>query len=134
MNPINPRLLLLLAAAILPACHTAPTAIVRADGTRLLNLGTSLLEKSTAESASLKTPDGYELSYSKTGKDETGVANMAIGTWGTVAGITASGEQLNQGEAIRENNQTARQVSNNSVKKAQIQGDVTKATFVPPEP
>lgn len=114
------------------ACHTAPI-VVTPDGSKI-SLGTSLFEKTTDEGATVKLAGGTEISYYKKGKDQTLLArDIAKGYFG-VEGVKAAGEALNGGEAIRENNITARQVSTDSVKKAEVAADVTKATFVPPEP
>ncbi len=128
----HPTLILL--ALPLAACHTAPTVIFKPDGSRVVNLGASVFEKSTDESAAVTMPDGTQIAYSKKGKDQTILVREGIRAWATVESIVAAGEALNGGEAIRENNITARQVSSDSVKKAETAADVTKATFVPPEP
>lgn len=116
----------------LVSCSSGPI-VTRPDGTRIV-MSPSVFEKSTDESAVVRFPDGLEVAYAKKGKDQTKVAAIAIQTWGTVQGIIETAKGLNDGEAIRENAQTARQVSSDSVQKAQISADVTKATFVPPEP
>lgn len=119
-------------ALALASCSSGPI-VMRPDGTRIV-MSPSVLEKSTDESAVVRFPDGMEIAYQKKGKDQTRVAAIAIQTWGTVQGIIETAKGLNDGEAIRENNMTARQVSSDSVKKAETAADVTKATFVPPEP
>lgn len=119
-------------ALALASCSSGPI-VMRPDGTRIV-MSPSVLEKSTDESAVVRFPDGMEIAYQKKGKDQTRVAAIAIQTWGTVQGIIETAKGLNDGEAIRENAQTARQVSSDSVKKAETAADVTKATFVPPEP
>lgn len=124
--------LLCLISLMLTACHTAPI-VMAPDGTKV-SLGTSLLEKTTDEGATVKLANGTEISYYKKGKDETMIAREGVRAWATVAGIVATAEGLNAGEAIRENGMTARQASTDSVKKAETAADVTKATFVPPEP
>lgn len=128
MKPIHTTALLL----SLVSCSSGPI-VTRPDGTKIV-MSPSVFEKSTDESAVVRFPDGLEVAYSKKGKDQTKVAAIAIQTWGTVQGIIETAKGLNDGEAIRENAQTARQVSSDSVQKAQISADVTKATFVPPEP
>lgn len=118
-------------AGFLVSCNVAPT-VVRPDGTKI-TLGGSFLEESTKEAATVTLPDGTQLAYAKEGKDQTGIAKEGVRVWGTVAGITATADGLNEGEAIREKGMTARTMSADSVKKADIAADVTKATFVPPE-
>jgi hypothetical protein len=116
------------------ACSTAPTVIMRADGTRIANLGTSLLEKSQSEAALVTMADGTRIEYAKIGKDQTNVANMAIGTWGTVAGIKELAAGMNQGEAIREVNQTRRAGQAANLSRARSADAVKIKTFVPPLP
>ena len=126
------RLAAILAALALCSCATGPTVVLKPDGSKVINLGVSVFEDTTNEAATAQG-DGWAIAYQKTGKNQTKVPNMAIGTWGTVQGIIESGKALNDGEAIRENATTARQVSTDSVKKAKIAGDVkTTTTLVPP--
>ena len=125
------RPIVLVLCVFAAACSSGPV-IMRPDGTRIL-LGASVLEKSTKEEAAVVLPDGTQLTYAKRGKDQTAVMKEGIRAWGTVAGIVATAEGLNAGEAIREKGMTARTISADAVKKADIAGDVTKATFVPPE-
>ncbi len=125
---------LLILPVFLVACHSAPTVIFKPDGSKIVNLGVSVFEKTTDESAAVTLPDGTQLAYTKKGKDQTNLVREGIRAWGTVAGIAATAQGLNAGEAIRERGMTARQVSTDSVKKAEVAADVTKSTFVPPEP
>lgn len=120
-----------IALALLGSCSVGPV-IVRPDGSKIA-LGASLLEKSTDESATVTMPDGTELAYNKRGKDQTMIAKEGIRAWASVASIEATADGLNDGEAIREKGMTARQISTDSVKKADITGDVTKSTFIPPQ-
>lgn len=118
-------------AGLLVSCNVAPT-VIRPDGTKI-TLGASLFERTTDESATVTLPDGTELAYVKRGKDQTVVAKEGIRAWATVESIVATAEGLNEGEAIREKGMTARQLSTDSVKKADITGKVATKTFVPPE-
>jgi hypothetical protein len=118
-------------AGLLVSCSVGPT-VIRPDGTKIM-LGAALLERTTDESATVTLSDGTQLAFAKKGKDQTVVAKEGIRAWASVASIEATADGLNDGEAIREKGMTARQVSTDSVKKADIAGDVTKATFIPPQ-
>jgi hypothetical protein len=119
---------------LLSSCSIGPTMTVRKDGSTLVTTGGAFLEKTTNETAYVKTADGAEMHYAKNNKDQTVVVNTAIKTWGTVSTVLGLAEEANVGEAIREKAQVAKTVSDNSVKKAQVAADVTKATFVPHTP
>lgn len=125
-------ILRLLPFLLLVSCASGPI-VTRADGTKVV-INPSLFEKTTEESAAVIFQDGLQIAYSKRGKDQTSVANMAIGTWGTVQGIIETAAGLNEGEAIRVKGETARALSSDSVRKAEVAGEVTKATFVPHVP
>lgn len=129
---MKPNVLFLIPVIALAACSSGPI-VKLPNGTQVV-MSPSVFEKTTEESAVVRLPDGVEIAYAKKGKDQTQVARLAITTWGTVQSIIETAKGLNDGEAIRENAQTARQVSSDSVKKAETAADVTKATFVPPEP
>jgi hypothetical protein len=118
----------------LASCSIGPTMTVRKDGSTLVTTGGAFLEKTANETAYVKTAEGAEMSYTKNNKDQTVVVNTAIRTWGTVSTVLGLAEEANAGEAIREKAQVAKTVSDNSVKKAQVAADVTKATFVPHVP
>lgn len=113
------------------SCSSGPI-VTRPDGTKVV-MSPSVFEKSTSESALVQFQDGLTVAYQKNGKDQTIIAKEGIRAWATVQSIVEMAKGLNDGEAIREKGMTARQVSADSVKKADIAGDVTKATFVPPE-
>jgi len=118
-------------AGLLVSCNVKPT--ITTPGGYKLTLGASLLEKTAEESALVELPDGTRLAYSTKGKDQTMIAKEGIRAWATVAGITATADGLNEGEAIREQGMTARTISADSVKKADIAGEVKKTTtLVPP--
>ena len=114
---------------ILCSCANGPTVVLKPDGTVIANLGQQLFEDSEEESAVIKLPDGTQLAYSKTGKKQTKVPNNYIG-YKLATGLA---NIANGGEEIREKGDTLRAQSADSVKKAQIEADVTTATFVPPE-
>ena len=87
------------------------------------------MTKSKEEGASIEMADGTKMSYFKNGNDETVIPGKYI-DFKTIVGLAGA---ANDGEAIREQGETARTVSGNSVKKAKIDGDVAVKTFVPPE-
>ncbi len=118
-------------ASLLVSCSTGPV-IMRPDGTKIM-LTASLFEKSTEESATVIMPDGTQIAYMKRGKDQTVLAREVSRGYFGVEGVKALWGGQNTSAEIAEKGQTARQVSSDSVKKADIQADVTKATFVPPE-
>lgn len=120
---------ILLMAVVLSSCANGPTVVLKPDGTVIANLGQQLFEDTDEESAVIKLPDGTQLAYSKTGKKQTKVPNNYIG----YKLSTGLANIANGGEEIREKGETLRAQSADSVKKAEIQADVTKATFVPPE-
>jgi len=124
------RYLIPLVALAIASCSTGPTVIHRPDGAVIVSLGVSIFEKSKAEAATVEG-HGWKLAYSKDGKDQTVVAATGIKAWASVASIAAAADGLNKGEAIREKGMTSRTISSDSVKKAEIAGDVTKATFIP---
>lgn len=113
------------------SCAVGPV-VTCADGTKII-LTASMLEKSIDESSSVTLPNGSQITYAKRGKDQTMIAKEGIRAWATVAGITAAADGLNAGEAIREKGMTARQLSTDSVKKAETAGKVLTKTFVLPE-
>lgn len=120
---------LILTTILLCSCANGPTVVMRPDGTVIANLGQQLFEDSDEETAMITLPDGTKLAYSKTGKKQTKVPNNYIGYKLSVGLANIA----NGGEEIREKGDTLRTQSADSVKKAKIQADVTKATFVPPE-
>lgn len=81
------------------SCSVGPT-VIKSDGTKIM-LGASLFERTTDENASIVTTDGTRIEFSKRSKDQTAVAKEGVRAWATVAGIKASGDALNEGEAIR---------------------------------
>lgn len=123
---------LLLLPLLLVSCASGPI-VKMADGTQIV-INPSLFERTAKESAAVILPNGVQIAYSKEGKDQTSVANMAIGTWGTVQGIIETAAGLNEGEAIRVKGETARALSSDSVKKADIAADQAIRTFVPHTP
>lgn len=116
------------------SCATAPAFIVRPDGTHVVSLGTSIFEKAASESALVSLPDGTQLEYAKTEKDQTGVANTGITAWGTVESLEIIAGAVTKARSVTQQGKTARQLSGDSVRKARVAADVTKHTFVPPIP
>lgn len=127
------RTLIILSPLLLVACASAPTVVIRPDGTKLINLGTNLFEDSKTESALVDLPDGTKIAYYKTGKSQTKVPLSGIRTYGTVASIKELWAGQNEAIAIPERGQTQRAAIEAGTDQARIQADVTKATFVPPE-
>lgn len=127
------RILLFLIAAISASCANGPTFVVRSDGTMIANLGQQLFEDTKEESAAITLPNGAIIAYSKTGKSQTKVPLSGIRTYGTVGVAKILEEGLTARTAIPENGATQRAALDAGVKKARIEADVTKATFVPPE-
>jgi hypothetical protein len=114
---------------MLTSCSAPVIVSPKTDGSYTIALGTSILEKTADESAVVVLPDGMQIAYRKVGKDQTGVANMAIGTWGTVQGIIETAKGLNEGEAIRFGAATKQAISKDSVSKAKIAADVRKTAI-----
>jgi hypothetical protein len=126
-----PRLLLL-AGLPLVSCASGPI-ITRPDGTKVV-INPSLLEKTTEESAVVAFPDGLQIAYSKKGKDQTMVAKEGIRGHFSVAGVKALWGGQNTSAEIAEKGETARALSADSVKKADISANQAIRTFVPHTP
>lgn len=120
----------LLPALLLCSCSVNPTVVPTKDGKYIATGGWSFLEQSDRELAVITLPDGVRIEYAKDKKDQTRIADTYI-KGKTLVDLA---DIANGGEAIREKGETARQVSSDGVKKAQIDGDVKIKTFVPPEP
>lgn len=73
--------------AALVSCGSAPTVSLKPDGTKVVNLGFSLMEDSSAESARIVMADGTTIEYLKQGKNQSKVPLSGIRTYGTV-GVT----------------------------------------------
>lgn len=130
---MKPTTLAALLPLLLVACATAPTVVIRPDGTKLINLGTNIFEDSKTESALVDLPDGTKIAYYKTGKSQTKVPLSGIRTYGTIASIKELWAGQNEQVAIPERAATDRAAIKATTDQAKIQADVTKATFVPPE-
>jgi hypothetical protein len=130
----NIQKLLVLASLTGAACTIRPTVTFKPDGSVVATTGASLMTKSKMATAQIKLPNGTELAYSEEGKDETVVPVLGIKTWGTVETVLGLAKEANVGESLRERGQTARVVSDNNVKKADIAAEQAVKTFVPPIP
>jgi len=123
----------LIIITLLNSCASAPTVVIRPDGTKLINLGTNLFEDSKTESALVDLSDGTKIAYYKTGKSQSKVPLSGIRAWGTVAGIDALWNGQNAQAAIEPAAEVEKAAIKAGTDQARIQADVTKATFVPPE-
>lgn len=68
-----------LLALALSACSSAPTLTVRPDGSMFANLGASLAENTDEEVATLRMPNGAEMTYAKKAKGQTKGLTTLIG-------------------------------------------------------
>lgn len=118
---------------ILPSCSVNPFLSVTKNGTQIASLGGSFFTKAKAEYGEIVKADGTRISYGRTGKNEIQGVTSSISAW--AMGQAAQAVSDNASSVLKSKEVTARQAQAGveATKQAQIQADLTKATFVPPE-
>ena len=127
------KLAILILIPLLPCCSVNPFVTTTKSGTEIASLGGSFFSKSKAEMGEIVKADGTRISYAKTGKNEVSGVTSSIASW--AMGQAAQAVSDNATSVLRSKELTARQANAGAeaTKQAQIQADLTKATFVPPE-
>lgn len=118
---------------LLPACSVNPFVTTTKNGTEIASLGGSFFSKSKAEMGEIVKADGTRISYAKTGKNEVSGVTASVSAW--AMGQAAQAVSDNAASVLKSKEITTRQAQAGAeaTKQAQIQADLTKATFVPPE-
>jgi len=127
------KIILIAIVGSLASCTVAPTVIRRPDGSMVASLGASILESTDSESGNIVMSDGTQISYTKTGKDQTKVVSDVIRAGFAYKTVVGLADAANVGEATRETAETRRVISDNGVKNVRTAADVKIKTFVPPE-
>jgi len=115
------------------SCTVRPFVSSTQSGTEIASLGGSFLTRSKAEFGEIVKPDGTKISYGMTGKNESSVVTSSVSAW--AMGQAAQAVSDNAASVMKSKEVTTRQAQAGAeaTKQAQIQADLTKATFVPPE-
>ena len=115
------------------SCTVRPFVSSTKNGTEIASLGGSFFSKSRAEMGEIVKADGTRISYGMTGKNEVSGVTASVSAW--AMGQAAQAVSDNAASVMKSKEVTTRQAQAGAeaTKQAQIQADLTKATFVPPE-